>query len=58
MGGGDSIADQILKSFALPDVVGSATSSKKLINLLRGHVVNSPKPSDPIVHSCACPFGK
>ncbi|KAF7573050.1 hypothetical protein Ptr902_08549 [Pyrenophora tritici-repentis] len=39
-GGGESIANQILKTFALPDVVGSATSSKKLINLLRGHVVN------------------
>ncbi|RMZ68613.1 aminotransferase [Pyrenophora seminiperda CCB06] len=38
--GGESIADQILKTFVLPDVVGSATSSKKLINLLRGHVVN------------------
>jgi hypothetical protein len=38
MGGGETIADQILKTFALPDVVGSKTSSKKLINLLRGHV--------------------
>jgi hypothetical protein len=38
MGGGETIADQVLKSFALPDVVGSKTSSKKLINLLRGHV--------------------
>jgi hypothetical protein len=38
MGGGQTIADQILKTFALPDVVGSKTSSKKLINLLRGHV--------------------
>ncbi|KAI4701123.1 hypothetical protein J4E89_010699 [Alternaria sp. Ai002NY15] len=37
MGGGQTIADQILKTFALPDVVGSKTSSKKLINLLRGH---------------------
>ncbi|KAF2849206.1 PLP-dependent transferase [Plenodomus tracheiphilus IPT5] len=36
--GGESIADQILKTFNLPDVVGSMTSSKKLINLLRGHV--------------------
>ncbi|KAF1947420.1 PLP-dependent transferase [Clathrospora elynae] len=36
MGGGDTIADQILKTFALPDVVGSKTSPKKLINLLRG----------------------
>lgn len=39
MGGGETIADQILKTFALPDVVGSKTSSKKLINLLRGHVL-------------------
>ena len=38
MGGGESIADQILKSFRLPDMVGSKTSSKKLINLLRGYV--------------------
>jgi hypothetical protein len=41
MGGGETIADQILKTFALPDVVGSRTSSKKLINLLRGHVLLS-----------------
>jgi hypothetical protein len=39
MGGGETIADQILKTFVLPDVVGSKTSSKKLINLLRGHVL-------------------
>lgn len=39
MGGGETIADQMLKTFALPDVVGSKTSSKKLINLLRGHVL-------------------
>jgi hypothetical protein len=41
MGGGETIAEQILKTFALPDVVGSKTSSKKLINLLRGHVLLS-----------------
>ncbi|KAF5849250.1 hypothetical protein GGP41_006188 [Bipolaris sorokiniana] len=38
MGGGETIADQILKTFVLPDVAASKTSSKKLINLLRGHV--------------------
>ncbi|KAH9872285.1 hypothetical protein IAQ61_005120 [Plenodomus lingam] len=35
-GGGEDIADQILKTFNLPDMVGSMTSSNKLINLLRG----------------------
>ncbi|KAL6156594.1 hypothetical protein ACJBU6_04190 [Exserohilum turcicum] len=41
-GGGETIADHILKSFQLPDVVPSPTSSKPLINLLRGHVLSSP----------------
>lgn len=36
MGDGETIADHILKTFKLPDVVASPSSSKKLINLLRG----------------------
>ncbi|KAL6705633.1 Valine--pyruvate aminotransferase [Coniothyrium glycines] len=39
MGGGETVADKILRTFnpkSVPDVVPSETSSKKLINLLRG----------------------